>query len=444
METTVQEISRLGVTEEESSILDVGSIVLSSVRADQQNTGKFAIRNIVLTSRPVTIPVSIPVITRRVERRVSTRSWTVWRWRWFWWWDPVAESFVLDQPGTVTAIEVRFSEVPSDPNQKLVFKVGVVKDGIPSDEILDTIEVTAAEIANAINNNNGWYKFTLHKPIYVDRDTRLFFSLGSTAPGFRVYYAKLGDQGVSVNPYPAGTFFYSGDGETWTPIQEQDLTFRVYTARFKSGSVDPATRPPAVVVGSFEFNEVNFTSGASALAVDLTHLTPEGTSVYYYVSTDGGNTWKPVENARDTLLGAIETRVRVRVVLASNSDRISPMVVLKSAALHAFSYANSSTYVSSMFKMLNNSSSIDVYVFAHVPPGQSLNVYISPDDGANWYLGTKVSEEDWDRNRGIKKYVYNVSIDTNTNPNTDYRLKIEMTCDGINPVWIDKVGVILR
>lgn len=442
--TTVQ---RFGLQEGPPTNLDLSSINVMDLRAEDQ-TGKFAVQNVMVTTTPITVPISTPTFTSRLETQVSVQEWTVvrrWGWwgGWWWWGDPVAQSFKLDESGMITSVEVRFASAPSDPNQPLFFKLGLVEDGFPSNKILVEKTIPASEIQQAIANNNGWYKITFDTPIYAEKNTYFFFSLGSTAPGFEVYLAKLGDTGVDVNPYPAGTFFYSGDGNTWNSEQKQDVTFRVYTAKFKSASVPDELKGSFPIAAEIDFSSIDGIL-ASVISIEASTKEPEGTSVMFFYSTDDGITWRPVREGVEQKIGSIVDSLKVKAVLVTHSERVCPLLSADDLSVNTFTYANNSTYVSVMTEMLQNSSTIDVFVYAHVPSGQSINVYVSPDDGTNWIPGTLVETNEWDLNRGIYEYRFTVNVDTTAYPDKKYRLRVDMSCDGINPPFIDQVGMVLK
>ncbi|NPB03603.1 MAG: DUF4815 domain-containing protein [Thermotogae bacterium] len=454
--TTVREITevtRLGLEEDRDAIVGLRSMLQMGLRAEQPSTGRVAVNNVWVTSMPITIPFSVPRITTRREVRIRTRSWLttslrstriIRRW-WAGWMrlprrDPVAESFSFQEDTFVTAIAVRFAGLPDNDNQAVFFRFGILKDGFPSPEILSEMDLTVGDIRAGMDSD-GWYVFKFPEPILVDKDTSVYFSVGSDGPGVRVYAAQLGDPGVDVNPFPGGTFFYSANEETWTPIQERDLTFRVYTARFQGSSVPADQRGGFPIASYFELKEVSGIS-ASALSLDIGPVTPEGTSVQVFFSDDGGITWKPFEVDRDTPIGRATDKIKIRIVLASTSDRLTPKVVLDGSALTLFKWANSSTYVSSMVEMLSPGNAVDVYVYASVPPGHNMDVYLSTDDGATWKPGTLQSASPYDLNLGIYEYIYR--IDTTGDPNTKFRVKIVMSSDGLIPTVLHKVGFIVR
>ena len=81
------------------------------------------------------------------------------------------------------------------------------------------------------------------------------------------YGLILGKTDERVNKQPAtGSLFLSQNGSTWTPKQDQNLAYRIYTAKFKNE-------------GSFNFYndkyEPRFNHNNTILSVDPIDLNPD-------------------------------------------------------------------------------------------------------------------------------------------------------------------------
>ncbi|MEM0333260.1 MAG: DUF4815 domain-containing protein [Candidatus Aenigmatarchaeota archaeon] len=437
--TTVTTNQRLGLSNNTATNIDVSAIYMMDIKAQSQS-GKFASVQAMITVDPVTVPASVPEFTLSTERSVSTsvRS-SIFSVVSRWVRDPVAESFYLEEDGMITSIDIRFASASDVQDSDVIFKFGLLEDGFPSKNILFSTRIPRQDVVNAINNNNGWLTVNFDVPIYAKANQYFFFSVGAEVPGYRVYCAQLGDSGVNMNPYPAGTFFYSGDGNTWTAIQERDLTFRVRTAKFKNAGIQQI-RGTYKYSGEVVFNTI--TGLNASVATLLAHYeTFPGCSVLFFVSDDNGVTWQPIKDNKDKLLGKVVTSLKVKAVLVSNNDRLSPILNLDGINLISYKYATNSRYVSTMIEMLQPADSVDIFVTASVPEGKVLTVKVTPDNGNTWITCNQVSADPVDLNRNLFEYKFSANI---SSQDTKYRILIEMPSDTIKPIFIDKVGMLLR
>ena len=197
--------------------------------------------------------------------------------------DPLAQTFVVggnvieatdardsnkDLNGVfITAVEVYFATVDTVANAPIRCEIrSTVADARPSFEVIGRSKTLRPKGTDANGNEitlieadpdqaSKPTKFTFPEPIYLDSGKSYSFVL--LAPRSVAYNVWTGRHGsVAVNPatiqgadpgssliystqYGAGALFKSQNGALWTEDQHQDMTFKLYKAKFtsKSGSV---------------------------------------------------------------------------------------------------------------------------------------------------------------------------------------------------------------
>lgn len=151
-------------------------------------------------------------------------------------WDPLAQTFRLDQSRHVTGVDFKFTAKGSNSN-KVYLEIRETELGLPNSTTLaeGVIQPTAITLS-------GWTKITLTRPVYLEAGVEYAMVLLTDDPTHAVALAELGrfdtgaQQFVTSQPYTIGTLLKSSNASTWTPVQEADLTFRMYGARFTSTS----------------------------------------------------------------------------------------------------------------------------------------------------------------------------------------------------------------
>ena len=185
------------------------------------------------------------------------------------WFDPLAQSFTVDA-GTgvsgvfVTSVDVFLHKVPdmsaggtdlAIPLQLQIrgMNAGVPESGIVSEQHRVFMSADSAYAATLGQNNNLLgvsgsgagvlnhpVKMKFAEPVYLRAGEEYAIVLLSESDYYEAYVAStydlvLGKTSQRVNKQPhKGSLFLSQNGSTWTPKQNQDMAFRIYTAKFKS------------------------------------------------------------------------------------------------------------------------------------------------------------------------------------------------------------------
>jgi hypothetical protein len=165
-------------------------------------------------------------ILTRTQRQLTT---IVTRFR-----DPLAQTFRLDQSRHVTGVDFKFTARGNTAN-KVVLEIRETELGLPN-------ATTLAEgvILGTAITVGQWNKISLTRPVYLQAGVEYAMVLLTDDADHAVGLAELGkydsaaQQFVTSQPYTIGTLLKSSNATTWTPVQESDLTFRIYGALFTS------------------------------------------------------------------------------------------------------------------------------------------------------------------------------------------------------------------
>jgi len=238
---------------------------LSLARSTYTSSGQISIKQRTLqTTR--TILFKNVLDTNEAELIGTTQDTTVkivWR-------DPLAQSFTVDAgagvPGVfVTKIEVFLHKTPrtiprggTDLAIPLELQIRGMTSGIPDANMISEqhrVFMTADSAYDATYKTIGGQAYDLDnhakvlarpvtmkfkEPVYLRAGDEYAFVLLAQTDNYEAYVATtydlvLGSNAKRVNKQPAmGSLFLSQNGSTWTPKQNQDMAFRIYTAKFKS------------------------------------------------------------------------------------------------------------------------------------------------------------------------------------------------------------------
>ena len=179
--------------------------------------------------------------------------------------DPLAQSFSIDGrngvPGAfVTKVQVFLRKAPQTANRggtdlaiPLQLQIREVESGVPkrsppndqfrkflsADEVYDVVSnISDLEDIDDVLSNP--VTFELDEPVYLAANEEYAIVLLSDCDNYEAFISTtyglvLGKTDERVSKQPAtGSLFLSQNGSTWTPRQDQNMAYRIYTAKFKS------------------------------------------------------------------------------------------------------------------------------------------------------------------------------------------------------------------
>lgn len=148
--------------------------------------------------------------------------------------DPLAQTFRLEQGRHVTGVDVAF-RVKGDSANNVIVQIRETTVGLPNENVVTEGIIEGVNIATT-----GWTKATFTRPVFLDAGVEYAIVLLTDDPDHAVAIAQAGkydstaQQWVTSQPYTVGVFLKSSNASTWTPVQDTDLAFRIYGARFTS------------------------------------------------------------------------------------------------------------------------------------------------------------------------------------------------------------------
>lgn len=176
--------------------------------------------------------------------------------------DPLAQTFFTPEVNTITngvaksnygiyvsSIDLFFSEKPvlADLQMPITVEIVEVQNGIPTNSIIasSTVECKNVKVSTIpdATNPNTITNFRFADPVYLKASTEYAIVVKSDSPDYNVFICELGGyilgstppRRVSQQPY-LGSFYKSQNASTWTPIQNQDLMFRINKCVFTEGT----------------------------------------------------------------------------------------------------------------------------------------------------------------------------------------------------------------
>ncbi|MCA1242940.1 DUF4815 domain-containing protein [Stappia stellulata] len=284
--------------------------------------------------------------------------------------DPLAQTFIL--PGGAgrhqASVTVTFCAVGDAANPCLL-EIRTVAQGLPTAEVLTQafVEMSAVVIGQP-------HTIALPEPIWIPAGREVCFVLKSDDDAHAISSAAVGDfdatrqERVAAQPYSVGVMLSSSNARTWTPHQDEDITFEIAVARFA-----PTTK--TIALGTVDL--VDCTDLVIRAAVDLPTA---ACRVVFEVERPGGEILRMVPDQVVELTERLTETVTVRAVLTGTE--IASPTLFPGAQLIAGSLRDTATYVSRAFNV-DGATRLPVWLKANLPPGSSVTVELQ-DAGSSW------------------------------------------------------------
>ena len=170
--------------------------------------------------------------------------------------DPLAQSFTVDGQGAfLTSFDLYFAT--KDPGAKVFVELRTMELGTPTSFLVqDYTQIALNPEDININTANPFEpvptRVRFPSPVFLEAEKEYAIVILSPASdGYEMWTATMGKKTVRTTSLPdvqnvvvtkqyiGGSLFKSQNGTIWTPSQFQDLTFKLYKAKFvKSGTVN--------------------------------------------------------------------------------------------------------------------------------------------------------------------------------------------------------------
>jgi hypothetical protein len=166
--------------------------------------------------------------------------------------DPLAQTFLVDQPGGVmiTKVDLYFSQ--KDQNLPVIVQIRSVDNGYPTTIVLPFAEVIkpASEVVVS-DDATAATTFTFPVPVYLNQGREYSIVVLANTQEYKMWIAELGENEIGttnrISKQPStGVLFKSQNSSTWTADQMQDMKYHLYRAKFNTN-----------VVGTLVLNNAN-------------------------------------------------------------------------------------------------------------------------------------------------------------------------------------------
>ena len=335
------------------------------------------------------IQINEPLIITRIERIVETRIirqtviQQVWGWDWWLWQiDPLAQTFSFDENRVVSAVGVRFTQ--KDASLPVTVQIRGVTTGLPNSQIFAEQVVAPSEI-----NLSGETKIAFANPFYAEANRSYAVVLLTNSSEYRVRVATLGQLGqggvITSQTYAEGVLLESSNAETWTPLNGSDLAIRIYGYDFQN-------------TGTLRFQPI---SGAqfSDLNIDEYSVIPQGCSIVWEYSMDGGATWDAIVPAEEERLPNLATSVLVRLRFESGMANDTPALNFRDVNMSGYLNQTTGAYITRENELTQGVESTKLYAQMDIPSGTTVSWLASNDGGATWEPmtidETRPVDQDW-------------------------------------------------
>lgn len=296
--------------------------------------------------------------------------------------DPLAQTFSFPESRVVSAVGVQFTQ--KDASVPVTVQIRQVTTGLPNEVVLAEKVVAPSEVL--LNTET---KVAFDDPFHAEANTSYAVVLLTNSNQYKVRVATLGQLGrqgiITRQTYAAGVLLESSNAETWTPLNGSDLAMRIYGYDFQaSGTVvfQPVT--------GVQFSDLNLDEYSSI---------PEGSSMTWDYSVDGGTMWDVLVPAEEERLLNVAAQVLVRVKLTGADPNDSPVLNYKDVNLVGYLNNGAGTYVTRQNELTQGIASTKVYAQMSIPSGATVTWYASNDGGSAWEAmtldSTRPIDQEW-------------------------------------------------
>lgn len=328
--------------------------------------------------------------------------------------DPLAQTFQFDKDQFITSVGLYFCK--SDNIHDVSIQIRGTTNGYPNQTCYGEKIIAAKDLKLSAYGETET-KVVFDDPIYCLANTQYAICILTESTTTSMYYAELGGKDVKTgvqlikNPYMAGLMFSSSNAIAWTAHQGSNLKFNIYGNTYKSN-------------GYVYFKEItNVSYDRIMVMADVS--TPDGTSITWEYSEDGGLTWYPMVLFNDMELSKLIGRILIRAKL-NPSATVSPAILKTSCYLIGFLNNQQCNYISRNIVMDEEFHQVKQKISIYDPDNTHTSVvlyYATDVDGNQWKSGTQKGTA---KNLGSGWYQYTFE-DTISSGAKNYRARILLT-----------------
>jgi len=158
---------------------------------------------------------------------------------------PIAQSFYIDEPAGIYCTKIDLFLKVADQNAPIQIQIRPMINGFPSSSRIIPGSVkslsgsTFSAGASVSNDATTATTFEFDEPIFLKGLLDYALVVIADSKDYEIFIAEINEFVVGstekrINKQPTlGSLFYSQNGATFSPAQNQDLTFKLYQAKFK-------------------------------------------------------------------------------------------------------------------------------------------------------------------------------------------------------------------
>ena len=283
--------------------------------------------------------------------------------------DPIAQTFIIEEPGGcfLTSVDLYFGAKDND--QPVWIELRNVINGYPGPKILPFGRklLQAADI-NTSTDASTATTYTFDSPVFVKEGQEYCIVIRTHSNSPAIWISQMGqtDIGgtriVSKQPH-LGVLFKSQNNSTWTAIQSEDMKFTVKKASFDTSKVGTLTLQNKVI-GEAVSNELGTTVYGKRLKSNPIILTNSSTVLkvkhidHGMYSTSNNVRITGVSSGISTTLNGAITASDTSLTLTSNTNFPAGSITLK-IGNEIVTGSNSSGTVSSLTRATDGSTAVN-------------------------------------------------------------------------------------
>jgi len=188
---------------------------------------------------------------------------------------PIAQSFFIDETNGIYVTKVDLFFATKDSSLPVQVQLRPMVNGLPSaSEIIPGSQVvkSSAQVnVDLVGPALTATSFTFDEPVFLKGQEDYALVVTADSKDYQIYVAEIneftyGSTEKRVNKQPiSGSLFYSQNGVTFTPAQNQDLSFVLHRAQFKGTSATVKLNNAALPKTTLRENAITSTNGSNVL-----------------------------------------------------------------------------------------------------------------------------------------------------------------------------------
>jgi len=193
---------------------------------------------------------------------------------------PIAQSFYVDEPNGIYVTKVDLFFATKDSSLPVQIQLRPMENGVPSSsEIIPGSQVVLPSSSintDLVGPDLTATSFTFEEPVFLRGELDYALIVTADSKDYQIFIAEIneftyGSTEKRVNKQPiSGSLFYSQNGVTFTPAQNQDLSFVLHRAQFKHTSATIRLQNASVPKELLTADPIKTTSGSTT--IQITHF----------------------------------------------------------------------------------------------------------------------------------------------------------------------------